>query len=138
MEKLLDFAMRISGQDYLSPILRGVTEQVDKLNEAVAKTANLREAAPTLGEIGIAATAMGGGILYALKSTLDPAMAMQGELSHVRRAIDDGAATTAHLAEVQKMANEIASKCAVGNVQLADSYYIARSIGGGCFGHSDD
>ncbi len=29
---------------------------------------------------------------------------------------------TAHLAEVQKMANEIASKCAVGNVQLADSY----------------
>ncbi len=86
MEKLLDFAMRISGQDYLSPILRGVTEQVDKLNEAVAKTANLREAATTLGEIGIAATAMGGGILYALKSTLDAAMAMQGELSHVRTA----------------------------------------------------
>ncbi|HUY26141.1 MAG TPA: phage tail tape measure protein, partial [Candidatus Binataceae bacterium] len=129
LQKLLDFALQIKAVGFqgAAAAVQGLNKNIENMNKSVRDTAHLREAAGTMAGIGAVALGMGGAIAYGLKSTLDPAIEMQGEMAHVATAMDDGAKTQQHLAEVQKFANSIASKSAVTNVQLAESYYIARS-----------
>jgi Phage-related minor tail protein len=125
--KLFELGFVLKAIDQLSPVLKRVEAHVQQVNERAKAGAGLREYAGNLAMVGAGAVAAGGALGYALYSSVKAAAEMQGEMAHVSTAMADGAATAQHLAEAHKMANEVAAHSVIGNKELAESYYMARS-----------
>jgi len=127
MQSLFNLGFVVSLKDHVSGALKHIEGNLGHLNETVKQTRNWREAGINMAEIGVGAVAMGGAAALALKSVLEPAMAMQGVMAHVATAVNDGAEQTEHLRQVMEMADEVASRSVVTDEQLAQAYYLARS-----------
>src|ERR1700691_2007689 len=98
--------------------------------------AGLDAVARRLGDLGRQVKSFGRGLAELglgykaadfFKTTIKDAADFQGEMAHVATAMDDGAKTSAHLAEVQKFADDTARNSVVTNAAAAEGYYIARS-----------
>jgi TP901 family phage tail tape measure protein len=124
---LYDFGITIKAIDAASAVIRRVEQGVEKLNTAVKNTARYREAAANMAMIGAGAVAMGGAMAYGLKQMIDPAMKVQAEWQHVATAVNDGAATIAHLNQAREYTEKLAVQNGIAAVQEAEGYYIARS-----------
>ena len=122
MARQLDMAV------YIRAITSGACGEIAKVgraiegvNAAAKRGAALREFGTNIGLIGAGMTAAGVGLAIPLKSGIEAAIEMQGEMAHVATAMSDGAAQGAHIAEVHEKVNALAAAGVIGNIQLADS-----------------
>lgn len=79
----------------------------------------------TGAEMAAPAAAVGFGLYEAVKTAGD----FQGEMAHVATAVKDGADSTKHLAEAQKLAETTSMHSIHTQKQLMQAYYMARSNG---------
>jgi TP901 family phage tail tape measure protein len=145
MAQQLDLSLIIKALDYASPVIRtvksalgsiksaangaagGVKNFNQRIKEAHESTAQLRDTARSLAEAGGVLTGIGLGAGYALKKLLDPAMAWQAAAAHVATAMDATENKQKELNDLHEVANRLSSQGVIANVELANSYYIARS-----------
>ncbi len=121
------FGFKFLATDYVSPVLKNIESRIEAVNNQVKNTARLREAGTNLAIVGAGFAAAGGAVALALNSTVTAAVAMQTELTHVRTAMNDGAATAIHLAQAQETVEKTSVATGIAATQLAQGYYIARS-----------
>lgn len=125
--RLFELGFVLQAKDYLSPVLKKIEGEFKQINESVAQTKGWREAGTNIAMVGAGMAAAGGALALGLRSTLNAAAAMQGEMAHVATAMSDGAETAAHLAQAQEAAERIAVKSGIAAKEEAEAYYIARS-----------
>jgi TP901 family phage tail tape measure protein len=121
------FGFKFLATDYVSPVLKSIETRIEKVNDQVKNTARWREAGTNLALVGAGFAAAGGAIAIGLMATVTAAGAMQTEMTHVRTAMNDGAATSIHLAQAQEMAEKTSVASGLAAKQEAQAYYIARS-----------
>ncbi len=121
------FGFKFLATDYVSPILKNIETRIESVNAQVKNTGRWREAGTNVAIMGGGLLAAGGAVVLALRSSVNAAMEMQTEMSHVATAINDGAASHIHLAQAQAMSEKLAISSGIAAKQEADAYYIARS-----------
>ena len=121
------FGLKFLATDYVSPILKNIETRLESVNAQVKATASWREAGTNFAIAGGAMVAAGGAVVLALRSSVNAAMEMQTEMSHVATAISDGAASHIHLAQAQAMSEKLSISSGLAAKQEAEAYYIARS-----------
>jgi len=134
MARVMDLIVMIRATETVSRVVGQIEHKIEHLNASVKNTAAMRQFGTNIGLLGAGMAAAGVGLAIPLKSGIEAAIEMQGEMAHVATAMDDGAKIGAHLAEVHEKVNALAAAGVIGNIQLADSYYIARS---NMLGHAD-
>jgi TP901 family phage tail tape measure protein len=121
------FGFKFLATDYVSPVLKNIESRIEAVNTQVKNTERWRTAGTNLIMLGAGIGAAGGAIGLGLKSAVDAAAEMQTVMTHVRVAMNDGAATQEHLNAVQAVSEKLAIASGIGAKQLAQGYYIARS-----------
>ncbi len=121
------FGFKFLATDYVSPILKNIETRIESVNAQVKNTGRWREAGTNVAIMGGGLLAAGGAVVLALRSSVNAAMEMQTEMSHVATAINDGAASHIHLAQAQALSEKLSIASGLAAKQEAEAYYIARS-----------
>lgn len=121
------FGFKFLATDYVSPVLKNIENRIEGVNQQIKNTSRWREGAANLGVMSAGFLAAGGAVGLGLMATVTAASAMQTEMTHVRTAMNDGAATALNLAQAQGMAEKTAIATGLGAIKVAQAYYIARS-----------
>ncbi len=125
------FGFRLEVIDHLSGVLKNVETRIEGINAAAARGSHLREASATLGKIGLAGIAAGGGLAYGLGKITESAMKGDDATRHMMTAFDlsvPAAQQTKHLAETLKMVKEASQATGMSQDALKDSVYNAKMM----------
>lgn len=127
-ERSLNFSLVLRAFDrgVLGTLTR-VQQGIKNIDEAAKHTEKLREYSGRLAMAGAAMIGAGAAGALALRSLVDPAIAMQGEMAHVATAMSDGAEQQSHLNQVRQFSLALAQKSVLSETEVAQAYYIARS-----------
>ena len=123
-DQTLNAAIIIKAVNEASGPLRQVVGDMKEINRQGRDWADTGR---KMAAAGAVVSGFGVAGLYSIKKLTDAYGEWQQTQAHVATAMSDGAATAAHLAEEQKVVNDLASSGVVSNTALADSYYMARS-----------
>lgn len=128
--KIQELAFVLRASDYLSPVLKNVSREIEHVNAAAKSTAHIREAAGNLAMTGAALAGAGAGIAVPIYSALKTAMEAQGHYAHLATAYaGDGVKAAGEVAEAQRIVEAIAQKSIVSTGNLTDALYLAVSAG---------
>jgi TP901 family phage tail tape measure protein len=117
----------ISLRDQVTSTLKRVEGEFEHLHARVKDTEAWRRAGEGMAIAGAGMLAAGGAAALALRATIEPAIEMEAQLAHIRTAMDDGAQTAEHLAEVHEALGELSGQSVLGVRDLGEAYYLARS-----------
>lgn len=121
------FGFKFLATDYVSPVLKNIENRIEAVNAQVKNTSRWREGASNVGMVAAGFLAVGGAAGLAVKSVVDAASGMNTVMTHVATAMNDGAATSIHLAQAQAMSEKMSIASGIAATQEAQAYYTARS-----------
>jgi TP901 family phage tail tape measure protein len=127
--KIQELAFILNARDRLSPVLRKVTGEIERVNAAAKGTAWMREAAGNFAVMGAGALAAAGAIALPLAAWVRDASEVQDQLHRLANTLPAGAEGLRELAQAQAAAAKYSELHANSETDLLKAVYLGTSAG---------
>jgi hypothetical protein len=124
------FGFKFLATDYVSPVLKKISEQIEAVNTQVKATASWREVGTNIAMVGAGMTAMGAGVGFVLKGMINDAAVADEHLRHLSTTLDSGAAGVRELAQAHQLAAQWSVTFNYAQKDIIDNLYKSISFTG--------